>query len=343
MSKPGRIILCVCTAALFFCARIFAAETPGSALPETRDAKSSAAKNDISFTDSVILGFVEGITEFLPVSSTGHLIITNHFLGLNSDIPLKDSDGNTVYTIKNGEKKPYTINNAANAYCIIIQLGAIAAVAFIYRKSLLRMLKGLLGKDPAGLKLLVNIVAAFMPAALIGITFNDLIESVLFGVYPVIFALFAGGVLMLFAQKWYDNKKAAHNSTDTDMYDMSIKQALTVGILQCVAMWPGTSRSMMTILGGYFAGLKPAQAAQFSFLLGLVTLGAACFFKIVKEGANISQGISLVPLAVGLAVAFVSAALSVKWLVAFLTKHGLAPFAWYRFVLAALLLALLVF
>ena len=339
MAKPLRLALYACFAALFFCRSVFASagEVSNIGLETSRHVEEKA---DISFADSIILGLVEGITEFLPVSSTGHLIITNHFLGLDSDTPLKTSDNKTVYISKGGEKIPYTIKNAADAYCIIIQIGAIAAVALLYRKSLLRMLNGLLGKDAGGLKLFINLVVAFIPTAVIGLIFNDFIEKVLFGIYPVIFALFAGGILMLYAQKWYDRKNSAEG---TDIYNMSCKQALMVGFLQCVAMWPGTSRSMMTILGGYFAGLKPAQAAQFSFLLGLATLSAASLYKIVKDGANMAQGISLAPMALGLAVAFVSAAISVKWLVGFLTRHGLAPFAWYRFLIAILLLVLFIF
>ena len=268
-----------------------------AALPK---AEQKAQKGDIGMLDAFVLGLVEGITEFLPISSTGHLILANSFLGLDSQEPLLTPEGKSL---KNSSGEAYTMKMAADAYAIIIQFGAILAVALLYRNSVLQMLMGLAGRSKDGLKLAANLFVAFLPAAIAGVMLHDFIESNLFGVR-------AG-------------------------------QALLVGMLQCVAMWPGTSRSMMTILGGYAAGLRPAEAAKFSFLLGLVTLTAASFFKIFKDGEAIVKTISITPLAFGLVVAFVSSALSVSWLVRFLTRRGLAPFAWYRLALAAALCALL--
>ena len=298
-----------------------------------------AQKTDISVFDSVVLGIVEGITEYLPVSSTGHLILTNSVLGLDSETPLKDAKGNIVVdkkqSKKSGKEVVYTMKKAADAYAVIIQLGAILAVLALYWESVWEIVKGVFGKSKKGLFLARNIIAAFMPAAVIGLLLHDYIDEYLFGVYPVVFALFAGGLLMLFVQKKLGKK--ASKKPDTDLSDLSVKQSLLIGFLQVVAMWPGTSRSMMTILGGYIAGLNPASSAKFSFLLGLLTLSAASFFKIAKDGQNMLNALSVLPLLVGLIVSFICALVCVKWLVGFLTRRGLAPFAWYRIALSAVL------
>ena len=308
---------------------------------ETQASQSNeAAKNGISYCDSLVLGLVEGLTEYLPVSSTGHLLLANAFLGLDADEPLSDAAGNPIL---NDDFEPLTLKSAADAYAIVIQLGAIAAVAFIYWEWLLKMFFGLLGRNPEGLRLLINIIAAFLPAAVIGFLLHDLIESWLFGTLPIIAALFFGGLLMFWVQKRYNSKHLYPSSAYLKMRDMRVKDALVIGFLQCIAMWPGTSRSMMTIIGGYAVGLKPADAARFSFLLGLATLSAASIFKMYTDGASILRAISAGPLLFGIIVAFVSAALTVKWLVGFLNRRGLAPFAYYRIILAAILSAFVYF
>ncbi len=294
-------------------------------------------KQNISYFDAIILGLVEGITEFLPVSSTGHLILANEFLGLNEDTILKDKNSLSIQN-ESGEK--FTLKNAADAYAIMIQFGAILAVALIYRNDLMKMLLGFVGKDKYGRKLFINIIVAFIPAVILGLLLGDLIESYLFGVIPVIIALAVGAFLMLLTQKIYDGNVIKHKNF-SKLEDVTIRQSLLIGILQCLAMWPGTSRSMMTILGGYFVGLKPADSAKFSFLLGLITLGAASIYKTFKDGEAILQNISTLPLLLGLFVAFLSSALSVKWLVGFLNKRGLIPFAWYRIFIATILSVML--
>lgn len=311
-----------------------------SAIPAETRTTAKPAKNDISYSDSVVLGLVEGLTEYLPVSSTGHLILANSFLGLDDEEPLVDANGDAILN-KNFE--PLTLKAAADAYAIVIQLGAIFAVAIIYWESLLKMLFGLIGKNPEGLRLLRNLIAAFLPAAIVGLLAHDFIERVLFGVVPVIAALFFGAILMVVVQRRFDKANAFACTRFTKLSDMKVRSALLVGILQCIAMWPGTSRSMMTIIGGYAAGLKPADSAKFSFLLGLITLSAASLFKIVKDGDAVLRAISVGPLCLGMFVAFVAAAVSVKWFVGFLTRRGLVPFAYYRILLAALLAGLLYF
>lgn len=334
------------TVFLLTCAAVLSAQVVNeiapdpSAKPAETRTTAKPAKNDISYSDSVVLGLVEGLTEYLPVSSTGHLILANSFLGLDDEEPLVDTNGDAILN-KNFE--PLTLKAAADAYAIVIQLGAIFAVAIIYWESLLKMLFGLIGKNPEGLRLLRNLIAAFLPAAIVGLLAHDFIERVLFGVVPVIAALFFGAVLMVVVQRRFDKANAFACTRFTKLSDMKVHSALLVGILQCVAMWPGTSRSMMTIIGGYAAGLKPADSAKFSFLLGLITLSAASLFKIVKDGDAVLRAISVGPLCLGMFVAFVAAAVSVKWFVGFLTRRGLVPFAYYRILLAALLAGLLYF
>ncbi len=292
------------------------------------------SKNDISLTDAAILGLVEGATEYLPVSSTGHLIITNAALGLNQETPVLDKNGLSLVK-PSGE--PYTIKALADSYAIVIQFGAIASVALIYWKYILQMLLGLLGKNPQGLKLFKNMIVAFLPAACIGLLINASIENILFGVWTVIIALIVGGVVMIFVQKIYDKQK---NTQKTSIEDLKTSQALLIGVLQCVAMIPGTSRSMMTILGGYIVGMDAKNSATFSFLLGLITLSAAAMYKIIQDGEAMLTALSPSALLLGLVVAFVSSAITVKWLVGFLTKRGLVPFAIYRFIIAVILSAL---
>lgn len=296
-------------------------------------------KKDISYVDALVLGVVEGVTEYLPVSSTGHLILANSFLELESDEPIFTKKGKPIFD-KNGE--PYTMKALADAYAIVIQFGAILAVAFIYRSDIIKIFLGIFGKNAAGLKLFSNLITAFLPAAVIGLILADFIEKHLFDVYPVIFALAAGSVLMFVVQKIYDKRMKNSESFGT-IDQMTFKQSLLVGMLQCLAMWPGTSRSMMTILGGYIAGLRASDAAKFSFLLGLLTLSAASFYKTMKDGYAMFELLSCGPILVGLVVAFVSAAISVKWLVNFLTKHGMIPFALYRIVIAIAIFLLIYF
>lgn len=332
---------------LFFCTTFAHADLDvieiGSDGVKTSDSPTTltetAPRVDISYFDAFTLGIVEGVTEYLPVSSTGHLILTNSFLKLDSDAPLTTKEGKVVF---NKDMKPYTLKDATNAYAIVIQIGAILAVAILYWKHILIMIAGLLGRNNVGLRLFVNLLVAFMPAAIVGFLFHAAIESYLFGVKPVIFALTVGAILMFVVQKRYQ-QNTSYNRVYVKMEDMRVRQSFLIGALQCVAMWPGTSRSMMTILGGYFVGMNPADSAKFSFLLGLVTLSAASIFKMYKDGEAIVQSLSIAPLALGLVVAFISATLSVKWLVSFLTRKGLTPFAWYRIALALVLSLLLYF
>ncbi len=296
-----------------------------------------AAPEQLGWTDAIILGIVEGITEYLPISSTGHLILTNAALGLDSAEPLLDASGQPILTPA-GEV--VTLKSAADAYAIVIQAGAILAVVFLYWSRIWEVLLGILGLSPIGRRLARNLIVAFLPAAVLGLLLDDWIEARLFAPLPIAVALMAGGLLMLGVESW--RSRQLPDDGVADLHTLGIKQCLFIGFLQCVAMWPGTSRSMMTIVGGYLSGLSPAKSAEFSFLLGLITLTAAAGYKAVSSGPELFVAIEMGPLLLGIFVAFVSAALAVKWLVSYLTRHGLALFAWYRFALAALVVFLLV-
>jgi undecaprenyl-diphosphatase len=308
---------------------------------------------ELSASDAIILGVIEGVTEFLPVSSTGHLIVGNHLLDLDSDETLRDAKGQPLWyrkpSPKRPEGEPLTLNLAAKTYTVVIQFGAIVAVALLYWSRIRAMIQGLLGRDPAGLRLLGLVLLAFFPAVILGLLFNDWVDTHLFSVGAVIAAQVAGALLMFYAESWRRRRLVTasmgtspplRRSADGDgLNDLTPKAALNIGLLQCIAMWPGTSRSMMTIVGGYFAGLDPRKAAEFSFLLGLITLTGAAALKSLKSGAAMIQVFGWSNVLLGGAVAAVTAAICVKFLVHWLTRHGLVLFAWYRIGLAVVLAA----
>lgn len=310
-----------------------------NAVGQSEDDAKKEPSQELSLWDATILGVVEGITEYLPVSSTGHLILSTHFLKLTDDDILVDSDGAVIFLEKpnaeNPTGTPLTEQAAIAAYLIIIQFGAIAAVVILYWKRLMTILMGLLGKDPNGLMLLRNLIVAFIPAAIIGLLLEDYIDKFLFGNGPVILALLVGGIAILFVDRWH--RKQNTKDSGPDLHQLSIKQSLFIGGMQCVAMWPGTSRSMMTIIGGYLVKLSPTKAAEFSFLLGLVTLSAASIYKGYKVGIPLVDAYGWVMPLFGCFVAAVSAAVAVKWMVSYLGKHGLALFGYYRIVLSIVL------
>jgi undecaprenyl-diphosphatase len=259
---------------------------------------------------ALVLGAVEGITEYLPVSSTGHLLLTQHLLGLTASEKSKQ---------------------AADAYAIIIQIGAILAVLGLYRRRIGQLILGLLGRDPKGANLLAMLLLAFLPAAVVGLTLGDTIKAHLFGPWPVVAGWMIGGLAIL-TGRW---KNAGPRATDLpSVEDIRWRHALTIGVLQIFALWPGVSRSLATIVGGMMAGLGISAAVEFSFLLGLITLGAATVYEMLDQGRTVvtAYGIAL-PLA-GMLCSFVSAWLSVKWLVGYLKRRGLVMFGYYRVLLA---------
>lgn len=312
---------------------------PAQSVPPGPSAQTAAAAPaaELSVGDAVILGAVEGITEYLPVSSTGHLIIATNALGLTSEQQLKGRDGQLLWHEKPSAKhpagRPLTQKLAADTFTIVIQFGAIAAVALLYWRQLLSMINGVLGRDPAGLKLTINLLVAFLPAAVIGLAVHNWIEENLFSIGAVIAAQIVGALLML----WAERRRRLNAATAPLVTDLTVKQSFGIGLLQCLALWPGTSRSMVTIVGGYLAGLDPRRSAEFSFLLGFITLTAATVFKSYKSGAAMIHVFGWSHVILGCVVATVTAALSVRFLVRWLSRHGLAAFAYYRVAFAALL------
>jgi undecaprenyl-diphosphatase len=276
-----------------------------------------------------ILGVIEGITEYLPISSTGHLLVAQHLMGIGTASP--------------------TAKVAADTFAICIQGGAILAVLGLYFKRVRQMILGVLGQDREGLKLVIAIIAGFLPAAIFGVLFDDWIESKLFKPWPITAALFLGGVAILGTTWW--NRKYGSKRTGAELVDLTWKMALVIGLLQCVAMWPGTSRSLMTIFGGLLVGLSVRAAVEYSFLLGVLTLTAATAKKAVWKVEGLDPvydvwfgGTKLMwetygatPLLIGIVAAAVSAAIAVKWLVNYLQSHGLGIFGWYRIGLAVII------
>ena len=305
--------------------------------PTLSDAQSESASlqrvNPPDYDEAFLLGVVEGITEYLPVSSTGHLILANHFLKLDEEIPIYNGEGEPLMVTKNGTTRPFTLKDAINTYSIVIQGGAIIAVLILYWGRVLEILRGIFGRSPEGLLLARNLIAAFIPAAVIGLLIADIIEEYLFNPLSVCIALVAGAFLMLVTESWRKLTQPHTSGPGPDLHELSVKQSLMIGLLQCVSMWPGTSRSMMTIVGGYFAGLRPARAAEFSFLLGLITLSAASGYKALTAGKALLT-LNVGPLLFGILIATIAAAFAVKFLVSILTRYGLAPFAYYRILLA---------
>lgn len=284
---------------------------------------------------AIILGLVEGVTEYLPVSSTGHLILTSALLGL--DTP--------------------EMKQSVDTFSIVIQGGAILAVLGLYRRRVMQMIMGLLGKSPEGRRLMLNLIVAFIPAAVLGVLLDDLIEANLFSAWPVLAALALGGVWMIWLGRGTKHHVSVeegepHDATapQKSIDDITWRTALGIGLFQVVAMWPGTSRSMMTIAGGTLLGLKPKDAAEFSFLLGLPTLGGACVYKLGKDWKHahdagtptMIEQLGITPTLVGIIVATIAAAIAIRWLVAFLNTHGLAIFGWYRIALAIVMGGLIV-
>ena len=260
-----------------------------------------------------ILGLVEGITEYLPVSSTGHLLLAQRLLGIPS-------------------------STASDAFAISIQGGAILAVLGLYRARVAGMVRGLLGQDETGKRLALNLIAAFIPAAVLGLLLEKIIKKYLFageawGLWPVVAAWFVGGIAIL-AVSWWRKRKGDSPRAGLSLEQLTLRMAVIVGVAQCLAMWPGVSRSLITIVGGVLVGLSLPAAVELSFLLGVVTLSAATAKDAWDNGAEMLAAYGPVPLAIGFFAAWVSAVLAVRWMVGYLNRHGMEIFGWYRVLLA---------
>jgi undecaprenyl-diphosphatase len=258
--------------------------------------------------DAVILGVVEGLTEFLPVSSTGHLILVSDLLG------------------QNGEK--------GKVFDIVIQLGAILAVCWEFRVRIGVAFRGL-ARDPVQQRFAANLFVAFLPAAIVGLAFQRQIKAHLFNPTSVAMALALGGLVIFAVERWYSRRGAPRVMS---MYDMTWRDALKVGIAQCFSLIPGTSRSGATIMGGMLFGLSRNVATEFSFFLAIPVMVAATGYEMVKNRALLSAG-DLGMIAIGFAVSFVFALIAVKALIRYVATHDFRAFAWYRIVLGIVVLA----
>jgi undecaprenyl-diphosphatase len=275
------------------------------------------ARRELTTAKAALLGLVEGLTEFLPVSSTGHLLVTERLIDVGRHHATKD---------------------AADTYTITIQAGAILAVLVLYWQRFLEMGRGLVGRDEPGRRLLTATVVAFIPAAIVGVALEKPIKDRLFGVWPVIVAWAIGGVVILLVAWRLQERSRIHG---VPLESLTIRAALLIGVAQCFALWPGTSRSLVTILAALVLGLSLPAAVEFSFLLGLLTLGAATAYDGLKHGKEMIDTYGIVHPLVGFVVAFVAAVVAIRWMVTYLGRHGLEIFGWYRLAIAALALVLL--
>lgn len=255
----------------------------------------------MSLFETIIIAIVEGLTEFLPVSSTGHMIITQNLLGMES-------------------------SDFVKAFTVNIQFGAILSVIVLYWKRFFQ-----------SMDFYWKLLIAFLPAAVIGFLAGDFIDSLLENIWVVAIMLILGGVFMLFVDKWFN--KADENQ------EMNWKRALKIGFFQCIAMIPGVSRSMATIVGGMSTKLSRKNAAEFSFFLAVPTMAAAAGYKLlqlIKDPASSSMLTeNLTTLLIGNVVAFIVAMAAIKFFISFLTKYGFKAFGYYRIIVGGIILLLL--
>ena len=303
---------------------------PAFAAGETRSPEEVRA--DFTYGRALVTGTVEGVTEYLPVSSTGHMIISDRLLGVPNDPHI------TVAGLTDRKGRAISLERVADDYIVIVQIGAILAVFVAFFGRIRSLLSGLCRGERRSLDLASAIIVAFIPAAVLGFLFKDIIATYLFSVQVVAAALLVGGLVILIAERVLP--KSVTNESD-EVAAIGWRSALTVGLCQCFALIPGTSRSLATILGGRLAGLSHAAATEFSFLVGLLTLSAASIYKMWALGPALTQVYPAGPASVGLLVAAVTAFVSVKWLVGYVSRNGLGVFAWYRIALGGAILAFL--
>jgi undecaprenyl-diphosphatase len=255
---------------------------------------------------AIILGIVEGVTEFIPVSSTGHLILATELLGFDAD--------------------------KWSAFNVIIQLGAILAIVVLYRRTFWAVLEGMLKGQAVSWRFVRNILIAFLPSAILGFLLINKIEALLGNALVVAVALIVGGLAILVIERM------VKRSDIVGVAEMPLKTVVGVGLIQCLSMIPGVSRSGATILGGLSLGVERRTAAEFSFFLAIPTMLGATTLELVKHRDTLMAGASGVgfgTVAVGFIVSFVVAIVVVKAFVHYISRHGFAPFAWYRIIVGA--------
>ncbi len=253
---------------------------------------------------ALVMGIVEGLTEFLPISSTGHLILVGDLLGFN--------------------------NEKGKVFEIAIQLGAILAVVWDYRLRFAGVAAGL-GRDPTANRFVRNLLLAFLPQAVLGLLFGQQIKAVLFSPVPVALAFIVGGFIILWAEKM------PHSKHIDEVDKMTWKDALVMGFIQALALIPGTSRSGATIIGGLLYGLSRKAATEFSFFLAVPTLGIASLYELYQHW-NLFTRDDIAMFAAGFVASFVSAAIAVRALIRFISRHDFTVFAWYRIVFGGIVL-----
>ncbi|OTG91788.1 undecaprenyl-diphosphate phosphatase [Acinetobacter sp. ANC 3813] len=261
--------------------------------------------DNIALLKALFLGLIEGLTEFLPISSTGHLILFGHLIDFQSD--------------------------SGRVFEVVIQLGAILAVCWLYRQKIIDLMRGFFTGDVHAKRFAINVLVAFIPAVIIGVLAVDFIKQVLFSPLVVASALIIGG-LIIFMVEAKELKPKTIEATD-----VSLKQAILIGFVQCLAMIPGTSRSGATIIGGILSGLSRKAATEFSFFLAMPTMLGAATYDLIRN-ADILTSDNFINITVGFVAAFIAALLVVKALVKFVEKHTLRVFAWYRLVLGVIIL-----
>ena len=258
--------------------------------------------------DALILGIVEGLTEFLPVSSTGHLIVVSDFLGQNDE--------------------------KGKIFDIVIQLGAILAVCWEFRARIGRAFAGF-RTDPVQHRFAINLFVAFVPAAVVGLAFQNLIKRYLFNPTSVAIALIIGAFVIFAVEKWYGGRE---QSRVNSVYEMTWSDALVVGLAQCFSLIPGTSRSAATIMGGMVKGLSREAATEFSFFLAIPIMFAATGYQMVKYRSLLSAD-DFIVIGVGFVTSFFFALIAVKALIRWVANHDFRAFAWYRIILGVAVLA----
>lgn len=265
----------------------------------------------VLFVKAALMGIVEGLTEFLPISSTGHLILAGSLLD---------------FARSTGEQK-------AQVFEIAIQTGAIFAVILVYMQRIKDTITGL-GSDPKAQRFALNVIIGFLPAVVMGLLVGKVVKEHLFNAPVVATTFILGGIIILIAERFAARRPQQRVETVDDMTPLD---ALKVGVIQCLALVPGTSRSGATIIGGMLMGMSRKSATDFSFFLGIPTLVGAGAYSLYKERALLSTD-DLPLFSVGLVFAFVSAWVCVRWLIRYVSSHNFVPFAWYRIAFGILIL-----
>lgn len=260
---------------------------------------------------AIIIAIVEGITEFIPISSTGHMIIVGDFINFKGSF--------------------------ATSFEVVIQLGAIFAIIVLYRNKIISSVVELFKGKASGIKFWTNIIIAFLPAAVFGFLLNDKIDKYLFNSGTVAVGLIVGGILMIIIENKFRDRYT------TDIIDkISVKQSFKIGCFQCLALWPGMSRSASTIMGGWICGVSTIAATEFSFFLAIPTMVGAATLTLYKTGMNFS-GAQIITLVIGFVVAFLVALVVVEGFVAYLKKKPMKVFAVYRIIVGIALICLIKF